>query len=77
MQKNNDKNLEKTVDNIDVFDEKNGVQEGERDVDNAQIVRLDDDCDEKTSTMSTKRKRVVFLPTTLRVKAKAKSLLRL
>ena len=47
MQKNNDKNLEKTVDNIDVFDEKNGVQEGERDVDNAQIVRLDDDCDEK------------------------------
>lgn len=47
MQKNNDKNLEKTVDNIDVFDEKNGVQEDERDVDNAQIVRLDDDCDEK------------------------------
>lgn len=47
MQKNNDKNLEKTVDNIDVFDEKNGVQEDERDVDNAQIVRLDDDCDEE------------------------------
>mgnify|MGYP000786578703 CR=1 FL=1 len=47
MQKNNDKNLEKTVDNIDVFDEKTGVQEDERDVDNAQIVRLDDDCDEK------------------------------
>lgn len=47
MQKNNDKNLEKTVDNIDVFDEKNGVQEDERDVDNAQIVLLDDDCDEK------------------------------
>ena len=47
MQKNNDKNLEKTVENVDVFDEKNGVQEDERDVDNAQIVRLDDDCDEE------------------------------
>lgn len=47
MQKNNDKNLEKTVENVDVFDEKNGVQEDERDVDNAQIVRDDDDCDEK------------------------------
>ena len=34
MQKNNDKNLEKTVENVDVFDEKNGVQEDERDVDN-------------------------------------------
>lgn len=47
MQKNNDKNLEKTDDNVDVVDEKNGVQEDERDVDNAQIVRLDDDCDEE------------------------------
>lgn len=47
MQKNNDKNLEKTVENVDVFDEKNGVQEDERDVDNAQIVRDDDDCDEE------------------------------
>lgn len=47
MQKNNDKNLEKTVENVDVVDEKNGVQEDERDVDNAQIVRLDDDCDGK------------------------------
>ena len=43
MQKNNDKNLEKTVENIHFFDEKNGVQEDERDVDNAQIVRLDYD----------------------------------
>lgn len=56
---------------------KNGVQEDERDVDNAQIVRLDAIATKKTSTTSTKRKRVVFLPTTLRVKAKAKSLLRL
>lgn len=47
MQKNNDKNLEKTVENVDVFDEKNGVQTDEQDVDNAQIVRLDDDCDEE------------------------------
>lgn len=47
MQKNNDKNLEKTVENVDVFDEKNGVQTGEQDVDNAQIVRDDDDCDEE------------------------------
>lgn len=47
MQKNNDKNLEKTVENVDVFDEKNGVQEDERDEDNAQIVRDDDDCDEE------------------------------
>lgn len=77
MQKNNDKNLEKTVDNIDVFDEKTAFKKANGTWTTHKLSDLTTIATKKTSTTSTKRKRVVFLPTTLRVKAKAKSLLRL
>lgn len=69
MQKNNDKNLEKTVENVDVFDEKTAFKKTNGTWTTHKLSDL--------TTIATKRKRVVFLPTTLRVKAKAKSLLRL
>lgn len=51
MQKNNDENIEKNVEkeaeNADIFDENNGFQSDEQDVNDARIVRLDDDCDEE------------------------------
>lgn len=51
MQKNNDENIEKNVEkeaeNADIFDEKDGFQSGEQDVNDAQIVRLNGDCDKE------------------------------
>lgn len=77
MQKNNDKNLEKTVDNVDVVDEKTAFKKTNGTWTTHKLFEMTTIATKKTSTTSAKRKRVVFLPTTPRVKPGAKPLLRL